>query len=346
MIEIIPNWHPIFVHFTVALVVSSALFFAAGVVLSNRSWAGSFQAVGHWTLRLGAIMTLFTLLAGLQAYGSVNHDAPSHAAMTNHRNWAFVTVGLIWLSAIWSVWKSKGTTEAGALLFALLGVATLLVGITAYKGGEIVYRYGLGVQSLPKSEGDGHDHDHGGAETSQESHDGTGTSKESHGHEDSEEGEESGGHSHDEPTAKPEQEQEHADDGSHSHEPLQTAATMSDPASTAEAFHMALVEGDEETVARVLAADVVILESGHAQHSRQEYMSGHMKSDMAFLPNMQREVIEQKASQSENLAWVITHSRMFGEYKGQSIDQTSREMLVMQNTGDKWEITLIHWADK
>ena len=333
MIEIIPNWHPIFVHFTVALIASSALFFVAGSVLKVPGWTDALKITGHWTLRLGAVATIFTLAAGLQAYGSVDHDAPSHAAMTDHRNWAFVTVGFIWLSALWSIWKSNSSNEVGFLFVALLGIATVLVGLTAYKGGELVYRYGLGVQSLPQSEGDGHDHDHGDAPAAGDSHA-------------QEEADEPDGHSHAEKPIEPEEAHEHSDDGDHTHSDEEPTTAKGDPAKAADAFHQALMNGDEKAVEALLAKDVVILESGHAQHSREEYMSGHMKSDMAFLPNISREVKERKTSVSGDLAWIITHSRMFGEYKGQSIDMPSREMLIMQHNGNKWEITHVHWGDK
>lgn len=333
MIEIIPNWHPIFVHFTVALIASSALFFIAGSVLAGQGWSDDLKTTGHWTLRLGAVATVFTLAAGLQAYGLVNHDAPSHAAMTDHRNWAFVTVGFIWLSALWSVWKTKDPNGTGILFIVLLGIATVLVGVTAFKGGELVYRYGLGVQSLPKVEGDGHDHDHGQAPAM-----GDGGEHE--------EGDKSGTHSHDKESTETEETHEHSDDGDHAHSASERSTSIDDPALTADAFHQALMNGDEKAIETLLAQEVVILESGHAQHSREEYMSGHMKSDMAFLPNIEREIIDRKTSQSGNLAWVITHSRMFGEYKGQPVDMPSREMLVLKHSGDRWEITLVHWGNK
>jgi len=41
-------------------------------------------------------------------------------------------------------------------------VAGSILASTAWRGSELVYRYGLGVMSLPKSEGDGHNHAHGG----------------------------------------------------------------------------------------------------------------------------------------------------------------------------------------
>lgn len=36
----------------------------------------------------------------------------------------------------------------------------ILVTITTWFGAEVVYRYGIGVQSLPKSTGVGHQHSH------------------------------------------------------------------------------------------------------------------------------------------------------------------------------------------
>ena len=37
-------------------------------------------------------------------------------------------------------------------------MAVLLMGVTAYKGGELVYRYGIGVMALPEASGSGHGH--------------------------------------------------------------------------------------------------------------------------------------------------------------------------------------------
>lgn len=39
-------------------------------------------------------------------------------------------------------------------------ITFFLVMITAWHGAEVVYRYGIGVLSLPKSEGKGHQHSH------------------------------------------------------------------------------------------------------------------------------------------------------------------------------------------
>ena len=161
MFEIIPNWHPIFVHFTVALLsLAVGLYVVTPFVKSplKEQW----HAVARWALWFGAGFTIITGLTGLYAYNTVAHDTPSHLAMTDHRNWAIVTVALFLTLAAWSiVWVRKNKT-LGTAFVACMVIAGGVLASTAWHGGELVYRYGLGVMSLPKAEGDGHDHAHGG----------------------------------------------------------------------------------------------------------------------------------------------------------------------------------------
>lgn len=139
MIEIIPNWHPIFVHFTIGLLGISALFYLAGVVLKKEH----LLQVARWNLWIGALITIGTVLAGWYAYNTVNHDGHSHTAMTNHRNWALPTAAAFILLALWSF--IRRTKEPAALFMICLLLATAALGVTGYKGGELVYRHGMGV---------------------------------------------------------------------------------------------------------------------------------------------------------------------------------------------------------
>lgn len=158
--EIIPNWHPIFVHFTVAL-----LPIAAGFFIMSAAVKGKFQeqwlAVAHWTLWLGVALSVFTVATGIFAYNTVDHDTPSHAAMTLHRNWALATFALYLLVGAWSLIQYRAGRQVHPVFLVLLVIAFFVLASTAWRGGELVYRYGLGVMSLPKSTGEGHDHDHG-----------------------------------------------------------------------------------------------------------------------------------------------------------------------------------------
>lgn len=160
MLEIIPNWHPIFVHFTVAL-LSLAVGLVVVVPFIKSPLKEQWQIVARWTLWFGAGFTIVTGLTGLYAYNTVAHDTPSHAAMTDHRNWAVVTIVLFLTLAAWSiVWVRKNKTLGTVFVVSMVVAGTLLAS-TAWRGGEVVYRYGLGVMSLPKSEGEGHNHSHG-----------------------------------------------------------------------------------------------------------------------------------------------------------------------------------------
>lgn len=152
MIEIIPNWHPVFVHFTVALLSVSLGLFVLGLVVK----CDQAVLVAKWNLWIGAGISLLTLAAGFYAYNTVAHDTPSHEAMTEHKNLALITLGLLVPVVLWSVISHRKAKALGAgfvVLFLLVGG---MLASTAWHGGEVVYRYGLGVMSLPKT--DKHEH--------------------------------------------------------------------------------------------------------------------------------------------------------------------------------------------
>jgi len=160
MIEIIPNWHPMLVHFTVGLLSVSIAFYALAIILKNNKLHEQWLLFANFSLWLGAGFALLTATAGWFAYNSVAHDTASHAAMTTHRNWALATLTVFVLLAIWSYMIHRKAIKP-AILFLIVGFAGAgLLATTGWLGGEAVYRYGLGVMSLPKVEGEGHDHAH------------------------------------------------------------------------------------------------------------------------------------------------------------------------------------------
>jgi len=159
MIEIIPNWHPIFVHFTVALLSLSVALFTVTHFMQGplkHQW----QVVARWCLWFGAAITVITAFTGLYAYNTVAHDAASHAAMTDHRNWAVVTIGLFLALAVWSILIVRNKQTFGIVFVVAMLIGGVVLASTAWRGGEAVYRFGLGVMSLPKVEGEGHAHKH------------------------------------------------------------------------------------------------------------------------------------------------------------------------------------------
>ena len=154
MIEIIPNWHPIFVHFSVALLSVSFVLFLLGR-LAN---CGQATLVAKWNLWIGAGLSVMTVAAGFYAYNTVAHDTPSHVAMTEHKNIALLTIALLIPLVIWSVLIHRQNKATGYGFIGLFFLVSASLMATAWHGEELVYRYGLGVMSLPKTDS----HDHGG----------------------------------------------------------------------------------------------------------------------------------------------------------------------------------------
>lgn len=170
MIEIIPNWHPIFVHFTVGLLSTSVVFYTIAYLLQKLrvfpKAASELEIAAHWCLWSVGIVVIGTVLAGLQAYDTVRHDATSHLAMTDHRNWALPTAGAIVVIALWSLWRTYKQKSITIIFILALFIVQGLLLSTAWRGADLVFRYGLGVMSLPQPEGMGHHHHH---ETTNES---------------------------------------------------------------------------------------------------------------------------------------------------------------------------------
>ncbi|MDP0589050.1 MAG: DUF2231 domain-containing protein [Candidatus Endonucleobacter bathymodioli] len=161
-IEIIPNWHPILVHFTIALFTISSLLYLVGMRLKNPN----LLIVARWNLWIGALVTIMTIFTGFNAYNSITHDGPLHAAMTNHQKWALVTASLFSMISIWAFIKHRGATKVSPIFVIIILSASVLLAITGYKGGEVVYLHGGGVMRMPIILGGGghgsHAHPDGG----------------------------------------------------------------------------------------------------------------------------------------------------------------------------------------
>ncbi len=158
--EIIPNWHPLFVHFTLALLFTATLLFVVGKLTPvTTSWRTACLTVARWNLCLGVLITVGTICAGWYAFNTVKHDDNSHLPMLSHRLWALSTAGVFIVMALWSFGTRR--KEPHPLLVICLILAAGALAVTGYKGGELVYRHGLGVMSMPQMDGHMGHHDAG-----------------------------------------------------------------------------------------------------------------------------------------------------------------------------------------
>jgi uncharacterized membrane protein len=145
--NILPGWHPIVVHFPLALVTTAALFLTAARVLRRESYVATLATVGTWNLCLGALAALFALATGLAAAIGLHVDAAAHQAISMHVKWAIFTTLALVLLAVWRGAGSAQESRPSWIFVLVLLAATAALIVTGYRGGQNVYRYGVGVQS-------------------------------------------------------------------------------------------------------------------------------------------------------------------------------------------------------
>lgn len=119
-----------------------------------------------------------------------------------------------------------------------------------------------------------------------------------------------------------------------------------DPAAVVEAFGSALAAGDAQKAQSLLAPDVLIYEFGGQEASRDEYASGHLAADMAFLKGAAVSVLDRRQSVDGAMAVVTTRTRATGSYKDKPFDQLGTETMVLRRDGETWRITHIHWSSR
>jgi len=210
-----PNLHPVFVHFTVALVLVATACALASKVLKG-SHAEHSVIVARWLFLIAALLTVLTVAAGIYAFNTVNHDDQSHEVMLEHRTLALIAFALILVTAILFYLKRKETVVSILALLFALGASGMVLS-AAWHGGELVYEFGLGVKSLPKPHA-GHSH----------SHDATDSGDSGHTHSDA--GAQDSGHTHNESEENTGHEHNPADSTGteHTHGDEETGHTHSD----------------------------------------------------------------------------------------------------------------------
>lgn len=162
------NIHPLFVHFPIALLLTSTAFYFLGTLFRKQD----LFAAGKWELYLGTLSAAVTVWTGLQAANTVPHSGGTHEIMMAHQYFGFAVLGLSALLSLW-VLISKANIPSKGRIFFLAGLLLLSAVLTqgADLGGRMVFLHGVGVgnKNVPAKEA-GH-HEHGGEEYAGHEHD-------------------------------------------------------------------------------------------------------------------------------------------------------------------------------
>ena len=328
---LIPNWHPLLVHFTLALIITSSAFFVLSRIMKKKGTV--FVTVAKWTLWVGAGVTIFTVVAGFDAYNTVNHDDAGHAIMKVHRLWAIITLGVTLVVAFW-VYKAKAISTA---IVAASVILSGLAGTAGYFGAELVYRHGIGVMRMPATDGEGHAHGDGNAHSHSVETPQGGSSSDTHDH---------GADTATGTTTAKDAEAHVHDDTDNGGKPIDhTHADMS-ALEFARHFQTALFSGDFNGVAQRFAPDAVIFENGVKEASLDGYLEHHLKPEMPMLQSAKRQVIKQDVLEAGTIAIVTTASTLTLSSKGKQHDFYSVETLGLVARGSQWKVAHVHWSSR
>ncbi len=153
-------WHPIFVHFSVALLTVGTVSYWVALFGAHSPRRDSGILFARWNLWLGIVAAVFTAGFGFLAFATVPHEDNLHASMVMHRNLALCAAVAYAVVGLWAYHLRKSTSRPPTLFALGLLMAFGLLIATAFAGGELVFQHGLGVSSAPTKLEPGHEHHH------------------------------------------------------------------------------------------------------------------------------------------------------------------------------------------
>ena len=139
------NFHPLIVHFPIALLVTSAVV-ALWAQASRRPGAHLVARVLLW---LGTLAAAAAVISGFLGSQTVAHVRGAHAVIEEHERYAYILLGLSALLSAWTLvsWRRMHSPPKPAALWSLAQVALLvMLVLTAKEGGELVHELGVGTK--------------------------------------------------------------------------------------------------------------------------------------------------------------------------------------------------------
>jgi uncharacterized membrane protein len=145
-----PNVHPLIVHFPIALFSTGFLVSMVGYIFRKDILKNAALIM----VMLGAAGAVAAALSGEEAEEAVEKflSEEGEQALESHETFGGITVYILPAAALLyllgTVFLKNRRRAAGVLLAAYIAAGILgviMVNVTAYKGGRLVYEYGAGV---------------------------------------------------------------------------------------------------------------------------------------------------------------------------------------------------------
>lgn len=113
-----------------------------------------------------------------------------------------------------------------------------------------------------------------------------------------------------------------------------------------ERFGAALKAADIATVGQLLDEKVLVLESGGAERSREEYLGHHAVADAAFLGAASVTPVRRQGWVSGDVAFVGSESEITTGEGADAKTVLSAETMLLRRESGTWRIAHIHWSSR
>ena len=141
-----PNLHPFLTHFPIALLSLSIVCECAGFLMKRDE----FSRVGWWTQLAGTIGLAAAAGTGIQAGQSVDLVLAGKPYFEMHQEIALVASAVFAILLFWRIAsRTKRPPGRDVLFLVIFAGGVLAIWAGAWYGGEMVYRFGAGVQVPP-----------------------------------------------------------------------------------------------------------------------------------------------------------------------------------------------------
>ena len=139
--------HPAIVHFPIALITTALILH--GIQLWKPNWLG--RVVGLWLMGLATIFSIAAVLSGKKEAakaGEIGYPTETLIFIERHETIGNIVVwGLIlfFIGWIYLFLKYKNDIRLDRLALAFLLLLFMIVTLSAYTGGQLVYIHGVGT---------------------------------------------------------------------------------------------------------------------------------------------------------------------------------------------------------
>jgi len=113
-----------------------------------------------------------------------------------------------------------------------------------------------------------------------------------------------------------------------------------------EAFSAAIKAVRIAEASALLDPNVLVLESGGSERSREEYLSHHAQADAEYMKDARQELRYRQARAVGDVAWVSSESVISHDKDDKPASSLSTETMVLRKTAQGWKIVHIHWSSR